>query len=589
MDILEYFPEKDNKGQNTFYPYQKESIQKIYDAFLGGNDIVIGEIPWGVGKTHIAKTFANFFNKTYILTASKGLQAQVITKFPDIKEVKGRGNFPCKLNSRVMCDRAMCNEKEFVNNSDTPVSKACPHKPVRGEGRKLITGDREQLCEYWKQKIDAIEAKTSSHNYDYFLAEINHVGDFSVPRVYNDTDLQKMSLGIFDEAHNIGTKILKNYSITITRSFLYRAGIPFPDNGNDRDAWISWLKELRDVSIPQNLKSIYDQLKQTYMEQRTKDELYSKIEKSEEVLDKINAILKVYDLNKNIWMTVAERDKGNQMKDLKVIPIMVSPFVQEELLQHFDRMLFLSSTILNPYLFVGDLGLKRMGHKVNFTSVPCPFPLSHRPIYAMNIGDMGYECLPDNIPKIVEAVKTLLDLYPNQKGIIHSNSFKLNNDVWNSLPVKYANRIVSHSGETYNGSGKTYQDAIQEHFESDLPTVLMSPSIIEGVDFKGKFSEFQIIFKLFYDSEVDSPQLKARKLIDPLYYEWLACVKTIQATGRSIRSMDDIAPTFYLDSRLTWFVRKNSDLLSKWWRDAIIYAPNPYSYIGERLNATRSY
>lgn len=524
------------------------------------------EAPPGTGKSIVGKTFSNLFKKTYYLTATKGLQNQIIAKYSDVKSITGRSNHPCFIAPKLTSNKAKCvTEKEF----------RCSHKPKR-----IDTGfeyNFNDLCSYWKEKITAIEAKTSIHNYDYYIVEVNHVGDFNYPRNYGASqDLSELSLGIFDEAHNIGIKILKHYEINLSRTFFNSVGIPFPTQFENNDEIINWLQNVKEKEIPEQITILKIHLKSpTPVEE---EQILIKLEKLEELSSKINLLLENYLKHKEIWMFIPKIDTFNSITSLKIIPVIISPFVENTLFRYFDRKLLLSSTFLSPQIVVNDLGLK--GKRMNYISVPCPFPLEHRPIYPLNIGRLGYDELSLNAPKITKAVEIILNLFPNKKGNIHSNSYTLNNYVLDTLSRKSSERIISHRGEGL----KSYQHALTEHLEADYPSVLMSPSIIEGIDLPGIQSEFQIIFKLFYDNLKENPQLEARKRSDPQYYEWLACVKTIQATGRPIRSMQDIAPTFYCDSRFGWFIKKNSELLSYWWKLAIQPTPNNYSFISFMVN-----
>ncbi len=554
IEILNYFPEK------SFFPYQKESILNIYDNFLNGSEIVFYEGPFGLGKTVIAKTFANMFKKTYYLTASKGLQKQLITKYPDIKQVKGSDNFPCLIDPKKTKAKAIC----------TIDKERCDHKPIREAN--TLTYDFDNLCDYWKQKVEAIESKISAHNYDYMITELKYVGDFRYPRSTSH-DLKELSLGIFDEAHNIGIKVLHHFDIVLTRTFLSSCSISFPFYETP-DKWIEWLIDLNSVQIPYNMKELTD-LYKTSTSEATKESCASKLESLESLSQRINVLLKHYNANKHMWIFVPKLYDDNTMQSLKVIPIIVSPFVEDTLFQYFDKKLLMSSTILDPYIMINDLGLK--GRKMNYVRYPCPFPLENRPIYPLNIGRLDYESRSANMDSVVKAIEIIMELFPEKKGIIHSNSFTINNYITDYIKRSCFERIVTHSGK----GTKNYQHSIQEHIESDYPSVICSPSLIEGIDLPGKLAEFQIIVSLFYDNINESPQLQERQRIEPLYYQWLASVKTIQATGRPLRGMSDICPTFYLDSRFNYFVLKNKSLLSQWWTSAIQPTPHKYSYISD--------
>ncbi len=101
------------------------------------------------------------------------------------------------------------------------------------------------------------------------------------------------------------------------------------------------------------------------------------------------------------------------------------------------------------------------------------------------------------------------------------------------------------------------------------PTVLVSPGLKEGVDLKGKLSEFTIIIKLPYPFLGDK-QVKSRMEKQPLWYDWKTTLDLVQSYGRSIRSENDKADTYIFDKTFNWFVKKNSALIPDWFKSAIV-------------------
>jgi Rad3-related DNA helicase len=67
--------------------------------------------------------------------------------------------------------------------------------------------------------------------------------------------------------------------------------------------------------------------------------------------------------------------------------------------------------------------------------------------------------------------------------------------------------------------------------------------------------------------------IKARMARDPSWYTWQTALTMVQATGRSIRSGDDYAITYVLDSDFSFFLAKANSILPKWWMDSIVYHP----------------
>jgi Rad3-related DNA helicase len=94
------------------------------------------------------------------------------------------------------------------------------------------------------------------------------------------------------------------------------------------------------------------------------------------------------------------------------------------------------------------------------------------------------------------------------------------------------------------------EEMLKKHMNSKKPSVLLSPSMTEGIDLHGNNSRFQIICKVPYPYLGD-------KIVKKRMHKWkwwysLQTAKTIvQAAGRSVRSSNDHAVTYILDA--DWF------------------------------------
>ena len=111
-------------------------------------------------------------------------------------------------------------------------------------------------------------------------------------------------------------------------------------------------------------------------------------------------------------------------------------------------------------------------------------------------------------------------------------------------------------------------EVIQEHINSAKPTVLISPSLHTGLDLKGDLSRFQIITKVPYPNKGDR-WINAKRDLDEDWYYWQTALKLAQAYGRSIRSKEDWAKTYILDSAFSYFLNKNKSILPDWFIQAI--------------------
>jgi ATP-dependent DNA helicase DinG len=91
---------------------------------------------------------------------------------------------------------------------------------------------------------------------------------------------------------------------------------------------------------------------------------------------------------------------------------------------------------------------------------------------------------------------------------------------------------------------------LSEHKTKQYATVLMSPSLFEGIDLPNNESRFQIFVKAPYPSLGD----KRIKYIFEKYpdiYERITLYKIIQGFGRSTRNKDDHSITYALDSNIS--------------------------------------
>jgi Rad3-related DNA helicase len=85
-----------------------------------------------------------------------------------------------------------------------------------------------------------------------------------------------------------------------------------------------------------------------------------------------------------------------------------------------------------------------------------------------------------------------------------------------------------------------------KEYKGELPAVLVSPSMFEGIDLPGDLSRFQILVKAPFPSLGDK---RMKFILDhhPDLYNVITIMKMVQGAGRSVRSMEDHAVTYCLD------------------------------------------
>lgn len=111
-------------------------------------------------------------------------------------------------------------------------------------------------------------------------------------------------------------------------------------------------------------------------------------------------------------------------------------------------------------------------------------------------------------------------------------------------------------------------EVIAGHVNSTKPTVLISPSLYTGLDLKDDLSRFQIVTKVPYP-DLGDRWINEKRKINGRWYNWQTALRLVQGYGRSIRSKEDYAVTYVLDSGFENFVKKNKNILPDWFTQSI--------------------
>jgi ATP-dependent DNA helicase DinG len=222
----------------------------------------------------------------------------------------------------------------------------------------------------------------------------------------------------------------------------------------------------------------------------------------------------------------------------------------------------ISATILDKEAFCKSLGL--VPEEVKFIQIPSDFPLQNRHIHPMNIEYLNSKSLQqqDVQIKIARAIDNLMTLHRNHKGIIHTTSYKQVDFIVENISPINRQRLFKTDPNIPR------EEVIAEHLNSTEPTVLISPSLYLGLDLKDDLSRFQIITKVPYP-DLGDRWISNKKDMNGQWYTWQTALRLVQGYGRSIRSKEDWAKTYVLDTAFGYFVRKNRNMLPDWFVQAI--------------------
>ena len=210
----------------------------------------------------------------------------------------------------------------------------------------------------------------------------------------------------------------------------------------------------------------------------------------------------------------------------------------------------MSATLINKDAFCRSIGLK--SNEVAYIHIPCPFPKENRKVHVLPIGKMSYNHIDKTLPILANAVTEIISQHAEEKGIIHCTSFKIAKFLMENVK---STRLITHNSENR-------EQVLAQHKMTAMPSVIVSPSMAEGVDLADDASRFQIICKMPFPP-LNDELVKKRMARDKNWYAYQTLKTIIQSLGRSIRNEKDYAATYILDEDWNNFYSRNKSMFSE--------------------------
>jgi Rad3-related DNA helicase len=183
----------------------------------------------------------------------------------------------------------------------------------------------------------------------------------------------------------------------------------------------------------------------------------------------------------------------------------------------------------------------------------------------MNTGSMTFKNKMETLPKVLVQIMKILDHHKNHRGIIHTHNFEIAYYIRDNIDEKYLERLV------FQDNFRTRYEMLEYHAQHPN-SVIVAPAMHEGLDLKDDLSRFQILCKVPYPNPKADKRLEIRMKESWQYYAWLTCLKLVQSYGRSVRSEEDWALTYILDSQFKTFYNQTKFMLPEWFKEAIVWA-----------------
>ena len=534
IDLLAHFPA-------GFTPRSEQTrlLGLLADAIAEARDdpaaprVFLVEAPPGVGKSHVMMALARWSGDAYLLTSQKLLQDQYEREFGlDLQLIKGRDNYLCERypDARVPTSRGMCRR---------PRGPACQ-------------------CPYVRARTAALAGPIFCTNTAYFVT-LRH---------WRAEQLRKRRLLVIDEAHNLESQLVNVFTVAFPpdqAKAWFGGPLPRLDTAEEyrslmRDHLERMAGQLETVTRALEVMRPADVPPEAFLSMppsRAEQELMAERESLETALARVRFFV---DADDREWIVRYPAEPG---ATLELVPLTVASMASELLSEAADVVVLSSAYLGHRRTIAECFGLEESG-LVSFAS-DSPFPLDQRRIEYRPVGALSKTTLARLEPVLFGEVAAILAAHPREKGLIHAPSYAAGRRLVAHLASRepiLARRLI------WVESTEAKTRALELHRASPAPTVLVSPSLREGVDLPDDFLRFQVVTKMPYP-DLGDPWTAARQARDPRWYALETAKALVQAYGRSCRHAGDHGVTYILDGQFERFLAHYRVLLPPWFLDAV--------------------
>jgi len=528
--ILTYFSDK-----HTPREHQVTGLQQIEEAVNSGAKFIIVQAPTGSGKSFFSKTLSNTTNSAdpeyvklvdnyqafdkdfppvfnrfpnhglFALTTTKALQDQYASLFDDSTIFKGKSNYQCEIDDSFTVDQAPCtispNQKKSCWNN-------C-------------------ICPYYEMRNEALVDKFTVLNYASFFNLPDHV--------------KRRQIIVCDEASELEDEIVKNFSAVINYKSLAYLDVKVEKLTSEAQPKVlGWLLDVQGA-----VEDVIDSFNERARYEKNKIELAKQRQRK--------------DLCDAIKHTINHWDDAQYIVEKDAEKVIVTPLKIDRLthclFDFAEVVVLMSATIVDRDIFAKNLGIT----DYKYIELQSTFDPKRSPIVIGDKLPLSHKLMEKNLPKAIEEAVKIANYHKDEKGIIHTHTFKITQELQRKLNTR---RFL------YREEGSTNETIIKEHSLRTDPTVLVSPSLTMGLDLKGDLGKWQIIIKLPY-LPLGNKRIKMLAEKDPDWYRMKMFINLIQACGRCTRTKEDESCTYIIDGLASTIISKYENKLPKHFLDRI--------------------
>ena len=495
----------------SWRPGQRDACERTLNLEPGGTLML--EQPTGAGKSGLPALVSHFRPGATVLLRTTDLQSQYTSTLPVFKSIWGQGRLPniCVNPDHISTFQSVYGSRPFRSECKYKKPNSCP---------------QYCSCPYEVAKAECISARAKVLNCSYAR----------YARWWRELLTGEVDL-FLDEAHNLPTVLSGLVAIQMDEGYRRRYNLPpFPLAKGGAPIMLKkaagWASAAEAALLPLTKT---DDIK---LQRRAKNKRAE--------LGEFAAI--AGDTGDAEWYI--ESTPGDRFFARPVVP---GPY-SRLLLDEGARSTILMSATIGGEKGAAVLAKELAIEEYEFVSYPHIFPKENRPVYfAKNAPRMSYSSTDKDYQRQVELMVKALKNHPDQKGLIHTASWKHAERITNAL------RKSDYRGIVFLPRGDRVQ-AIEKFKKMQGAAVAVSPSWKEGLSFDDDLCRFSIIAKTPFPSFADPVvKLRAKREGGRGWIDWITALAVVQAAGRGVRSETDFATTYILDGNWTRVARMAPD------------------------------
>ena len=176
-----------------------------------------------------------------------------------------------------------------------------------------------------------------------------------------------------------------------------------------------------------------------------------------------------------------------------------------------------------------------------YKRIPSTFDFSKSPIHYLMKYYMNARSIDSSIEKIKPIVYNIIEKqFSGYKGIIQTGNYKVAKKIIEDAPPHIKQRLLEYNGNREKADNINFHKMCSD-------SVIVGPTLNEGIDLPGEDCRFIIILKMPYPNLMDNLVAAKCKLF-PRWYNYITANHLIQGIGRGNRFKDDWCITYILDA-----------------------------------------